>query len=305
MLYRNSREIEIIGVPSDLGTSIRGSNMGPACLRIADLKKKIESLGYKVLDYGDVIVPIRESLPPAIACEHYVEEIAEVCWQLVHITSQSMQKNRVPVILGGDHSLAIGSINGINSFFAKQKKKLGVIWIDAHADLNTSEISETGNIHGMPLASLIGRGDKRLISEEYRYPGPENIALVGIRVLDPAEKEICRISGIKYFTMRDVDDCGLASIMGEAIAVATKDTEAIHVSFDLDAIDPTYAPGVSTPVMGGLTYREAHLILEMLHETGKICSLDLVELNPIRDTANKTALLAAELIESVLGKTIL
>ena len=307
MVYDGFKKIEIIGVPSDLGTHIRGTNIGPACIRIAGLKKGIATIGYEVSDYGDVVVPIRESLSQKSRDNFFVEEISDICWQLFHIVQGTLTAGKIPVVLGGDHSLAIGSISGAISFFAKNNQRLGLIWIDAHADLNSQKTSETGNIHGMPLATLIGKGDDRLMPKttDTSCLHPHNIALVGIRALDCVEREICKSCGIRYFTMRDIDERGISQIMHDAVAIASDNTEGIAVSFDLDAIDPTQAPGVSTPAMGGLTCREARLALELINQSNLLCSFDLVELNPIRDTANKSANLATELVQAVLGQTIL
>ena len=303
MLYRNRKKAAVIGVPCDLGAGVRGANMGPASLRVSELKRQIECLVYDVSDYGNVDVPIREGLPITSKHARYVEEIAAVCDQVAAQVGRALGDARVPIVLGGDHSLAIGSVRGVGEFF--QPKKIGLVWIDAHADLNTPETTETANVHGMPLSVLMGEGDPHLVGAGKFAIDPSNIALIGIRTLDPEEAKICLNCGIRYFTMREIDERGLAKVMREAIAVASKGTEAIHVSFDLDAIDPTHAPGVSTAVMGGLTYREAHLALEMLYESDKVCSFDLVELNPRRDVANQTAQLGVELVQSLLGKTIL
>ena len=308
MVYGGFKKIEIIGVPSDLGTHIRGANIGPACIRIAGLKKSIASIGYdEVSDYGDVVVPIRESLSQKSRDNFFVEEISDICWQLFHIVQGTLTNGKIPVVVGGDHSLAIGSISGATNFFANNKQRLGLIWIDAHADLNSQQTSKTGNIHGMPLATLIGKGGDRLMPKTGNTDclHPHNIALVGIRALDPIEREICKTCGIRYFTMRDIDERGISQIMHDAIAIASDNTEAIAVSFDLDAIDPTQAPGVSTPAMGGLTCREARLALEMINQSNRLCSFDLVELNPICDTANRSAIVATELVQAVLGQTIL
>ena len=307
MVYGQFKKIEIIGVPSDLGTHVRGTNIGPACIRIAGLKNSIETIGYEVSDYGDVVVPIRESLSQRSRDDFFVEEISDICWQLYHIVQSTLTDGKIPVVLGGDHSLAIGSISGAISFFSKTKQRLGLIWIDAHADLNSRETSETGNIHGMPLATLIGKGDNRLMPRavDNTCLHPHNIALVGIRALDPIERDICKGCGIRYFTMRDIDERGISQVMEDAVAIASDNTDAIAVSFDLDAIDPTQAPGVSTPAMGGLTCREARLALELINKSNRLCSFDLVELNPICDTANKSAVLATELVQAVLGQTIL
>lgn len=303
MLYHSNNKAAVIGVPCDLGAGIRGANMGPASLRVSEIKRGIEYLGYDVSDYGNVDVPIREGLPLTSTQARYVEEIAAVCERVAAQVERALRAEHLPLVLGGDHSLAIGSVRGVGKFFHPQK--IGLIWIDAHADLNTLETTETANVHGMPLSVLMGEGDPRLVANDKFNLDPSNIALIGIRILDPEEAKICLNCGIRYFTMREIDERGLAKIMREAINIAAEGTEAIHVSFDLDAIDPTHAPGVSTAVMGGLTYREAHLALEMLYESDKVCSFDLVELNPRRDVANRTAQLGVELVQSLLGKTIL
>ncbi len=303
MLYRDNKRAAVIGVPSDLGVGIRGADMGPAALRASEIKRKIECLGYDVSDYGNVDVPIREGLPITSTHARYVEEIAGICQQVAVQVGQALRAEHVPLVLGGDHSLAIGSVRGVGEFF--HPRKIGLVWIDAHADLNTPATTETANVHGMPLSVLMGEGDPRLVAGGEFCLDPSNIALIAVRTLDPEEARICLNCGIRYFTMREIDERGLAKIMREAIGVATKGTEAIHVSFDLDAIDPLHAPGVSTAVMGGLTYREAHLALEMLYESDKVCGFDLVELNPMRDVANRTAQLGVELVQSMLGKTIL
>lgn len=307
MIYGGFKKVEIIGVPSDLGTHLRGANIGPACIRIAGLQKSIATIGYEVSDYGDVVVPIRESLSRKSQDDFFVEEISDICWQLFHIVQGTLTAGKIPVVLGGDHSLAIGSISGAISFCSKNNQRLGLIWIDAHADLNSRETTGTGNIHGMPLATLIGKGYQRLMPKTIDTSSlhPHNIALVGIRALDPIEREICKSCGIRYFTMRDIDERGISSVMHDAVAIASDNTEAIAVSFDLDAIDPTQAPGVSTPAMGGLTCREARLALELINTSNRLCSFELVELNPIRDTDNRSAVLATELIQAVLGQTIL
>lgn len=300
----SKRTIEIIGAPSDLGANIRGSNMGPASIRIADLKKKIEQQGFGVIDLGDLHVPIRESLQAEIRKEKYLTPIRDICANLADITEGVMDRGNIPITLGGEHSLAIGSVGGILRHFTKKKQELGLIWVDAHADVNTPESSPSGNIHGMPLATLLGKGHKELLAISTKKLRAQNTALIGIRNIDDEEKTILRESGIKYFTMRDIDEKGMFTVMREAIEHAGNGTAGIHVSFDIDGIDPRYAPGVSTPVSGGLTLREAHLCLEMISETGKLTSMDLVELNPINDQNGLTASLVVDLILSGLGKSI-
>ena len=298
------RTIEIIGAPSDLGANIRGSNMGPAAIRIANLKTKIEQQGFRVVDLGDLHVPIRESLMPDIQNELYLTPIRDICQRLAEITEGIMDRGNIPITLGGDHSVAIGSISGILRHFEKKQAELGLIWIDAHADVNTPESSPSGNIHGMPLAVLLGKGHPELLSISKKKLRPQNTALIGIRNIDNAEKRLLRESGIKFFTMRDIDEKGMFTVMREAIEHASNGTAGIHASFDIDGIDPRYAPGVSTPVSGGLTLREAHLCLEMIYETKKLVGMDLVELNPVADINAQSAHLVVDLILSGLGKSI-
>lgn len=300
------KSVRVIGVPSDLGANIRGANVGPSAVRIAGLHEKINVLGFKIEDAGDITVPIRETLPESAVREKYLTTITDVCDVLRMEVETSLDRDLLPIVIGGDHSIAMGTISGTASHYRKKKQNIGLIWVDAHADMNTPASSPTGNIHGMPLSASLGKGIPQLV-ELGGFAGklrPENVALVGIRTLDHEEKRICRESGIRYFTMREIDERGMAAVMKEAIAVATKDTAGIHVSFDIDAVDPLYAPGVSTPVTGGLSYREAHLALEMIADTGKLTSMEFVELNPMRDVAHKTAELLVELVQSALGKSI-
>ena len=293
MLFKGIKDIAILGAPTDLGTNIRGSNISPAHLRLANFNTCIADLAqrYQVHDYGDVSVPLRESLPDRSASNHYVKEVADVSAKLARTVFTALQRQQFPIVLGGDHSIAIGSVSGACSYFAAQNKKIGLIWVDAHADLNSNFTSTTQNIHGMALYCLLGK------------VAPRNIALIGSRLIDPPEYELCDI--INNFSMQDINRDGLQVVMDKAISVASADTEAIYVSFDLDAIDPTYAPAVNTPVMGGITYREARQLLTRLYETNKICGLDLVEYNPMQDSGGKTARLACELVQSLLGEKII
>lgn len=300
------RAVQIIGVPIDLGANMRGANMGPASIRIAELHQKIAVLGFEVHDAGDLPVPIRDTLPEESQKAKFLKEIAAVCDDLQKRVYQSLEQNRLPIILGGDHCIAMGSITGTARFHKDRGQRVGVIWIDAHADMNTPASSPSGNIHGMPLSAIIGDGHSELTGIGGFSPkvAPENVALLGIRTLDHGEKEIIRKSGIRYFTMREIDERGMAACMREAIAVASRGTAAIHLSLDMDGIDPQHAPGVSTPVTGGLSFREAHLALEMIADTGLLKSMEFVELNPMTDLAHKTALLTTELVQSALGKSI-
>lgn len=303
-MQQRQRTLEIIGVPSDLGANLRGANMGPASIRIANLKLKIEQQGYSVTDLGDLHVPIRESLESQIALDKYLSPISDICRDLSSITEGILDRGHIPLIIGGDHSVAIGSISGILRHFHKQNKEVGLVWIDAHADVNTPETSPSGNLHGMPLATLLGQGHPILTAISEKKLRPQNTALIGIRNIDDEEKRILRETGIKFYTMRDIDEKGMFTVMREAIACASDGTEGIHVSFDIDGIDPRYAPGVSTPVSGGLTLREAHLCLEMLSETKKLVSLEFMEMNPITDVGGQTAHLTVDLVLSALGKSI-
>jgi arginase len=298
------RTIEIIGVPSDLGANIRGANMGPASLRIANLKLKVEQQGYSVVDLGDLHVPIRESLPLKVQQEKYLTPIKELCENLATSTEAILDRQHIPLVLGGDHSIAIGSVSGVLRHFEKQNQHVGMVWFDAHADVNTPATSPSGNIHGMPLAVLIGKGHPELTAISTSKIRPQNCVLIGIRNIDDEEKRILRESGIRYFTMRDIDEKGMFAVMREAIKYASDGTAGIHVSFDIDGIDPRYAPGVSTPVSGGITLREAHLAMEMLSETQKIVSLEFVELNPFTDVGAQSANVTVDLLLSALGKSI-
>lgn len=298
--------VSIIGVPSDLGANMRGANIGPSAIRIAGLHEKLKMLGCSIEECGDLAVPLREMLPiEEVTCKHR-KSLLSICETLSDRVYAALKAGRKPIILGGDHSIAMGSISGVSKYTRELNSSVGVIWIDAHADMNTPQTTHTGNIHGMPLSVLIGQGFDDLVSLGGFQPKvkAENIALIGIRTLDSEEKEICRRSGVRYFTMREIDERGMHSVMKEAIAVATNGTAGFHVSFDLDGIDPLYAPGVSTPVTGGISYREAHLILEMMADTGKLLSMEFVELNPMCDIEHKTARLVVDLIQSALGKSI-
>ena len=302
----DSKHIDIIGVPSDLGANMRGSNMGPAALRIAGLKKKIEDQGYSVRDIGDIMVPIRDALPKQIQDNKFLEPLVDICNDLSEATYDSLKSGNQPLVVGGDHSIAIGTISGISKFYKEKGEDIGVVWVDAHADINTPTSSPSGNIHGMPLATLMGDGHKSLcnVGGSGIKVKPENVALIGIRTIDEDEKRVLKASGVNYYSMRDVDERGMAKVMTDAIEKISQNTASIHVSFDIDGIDPRHAPGVSTPVSGGLTFREAHLLLEMVYETNKLGSLEFVELNPYTDVGAQSAHLTVDLILSALGKSI-
>ncbi len=297
----------LIGVPLDLGAGRRGVDMGPSAIRVAGLQERIEALGYDVKDRGDLPVKIRETQVPGDARLKYLKEIKEVCEHLRDSVREVVAKGSVPVVLGGDHSIAMGTIAGVAGHFHARKEKVGLVWIDAHADCNTAETSPSGNIHGMPLAVVLGLGPPSLVNLAGFSPMVDGTrtALVAIRDVDPAERPNVKASGLGAFTMRDIDERGMRAVMEEAIKRATTGTAGIHVSFDLDGIDPDFAPGVGTPSPGGLSYREAHLAMEMLADTGKVLSAEMVEVNPILDEQNGTARLGVGLLTSLLGKKIL
>lgn len=299
--------VTLIGVPLDLGAGRRGVDMGPSALRVAEVDARVAALGYDVDDWGDLPVKIQETQGPGDPRLKYLKEILEVCGLLRDRVGEALSAGTLPVVLGGDHSVAMGTIAGLSRHFAARREKIGLVWFDAHADANTAETSPSGNIHGMPFAVALGHGDPRLTSLAGVTPmvEPPHAALVGIRDVDPAERATVRSSGVGAFTMRDIDERGMRSVVEEAIRRATTGTAGVHVSFDLDGIDPDFAPGVGTPSPGGLSYREAHLAMEMLADTGKVVSAELVEVNPILDQRNGTAALAVELLSSLLGKKIL
>jgi len=302
-----SRAVTVIGVPLDLGAGRRGVDMGPSAFRVADVDQRIRELGYEVEDAGDVHVPIAETKDPGNPRLKYLKEIRETCEGLRDQVAAVLGRGRVPVVLGGDHSIAMGTIAGVSRHFAARNERIGLVWFDAHGDANTPETSPSGNIHGMPMAVALGLGEAELVGLGGRVPMVEGAraAIVGLRDVDRAERANVRATGIGAFTMRDVDERGMRLVMEEAIKRASAGTAGIHVSFDLDAMDPDYAPGVGTPAPGGLSYREAHLAMEMLADTGRVLSVELVEANPILDHGNTTARLGVELVTSVLGKRIL
>jgi arginase len=301
------RQVTLIGVPLDLGAGRRGVDMGPSAFRVAGIDQKIRSLGYEVVDAGDLPVKIPETQVPGDPHLKYLKEIKEVCENLRDRVEAEVAKGSLPVVLGGDHSIAMGTLAGLSRHFHARKEKIGLIWFDAHADANTAETSPSGNIHGMPLAVALGLGAPSLVNLAGFSPMVDGsrAALVGIRDVDPAERPNVRASGIGAFTMRDIDERGMRAVMDEAIKRATSGTAGIHVSFDLDGMDPDVAPGVGTPSPGGLSYREAHLAMEMLSDTGRVVSAEFVEVNPVLDNQNGTARLAVGLLASLLGKKIL
>ena len=302
-----SRQIEIIGAPLDLGQGRRGVDMGPSAIRIADLEPRLEALGHKVTDFGDIDVMIPETLEVGATTLRYKRAILAACDTLRKEVERSLSEGRMPVVLGGDHSITIGSLAGVSNHFHRAGGKVGVIWFDAHGDSNTPDTTPSGNIHGMSLAISMGLGDPDLASlgGRSRKIDPRNTVLLGVRDLDSGEREILKRSGAKVLSIRDVDERGMRDVLNEAIQIAADGTTGIHVSFDLDVVDPEDAPGVGTALWGGITYREAHLAMEILNERANVVSLDLVEVNPVLDNRNVTAILAVELAQRLLGKRIL
>ncbi len=281
--------------------------MGPSALRLAGLNARLQAMGYQVHDLGNVPVAQQETIDEGSPSAKYLAPIAKCCAELARTVSDVVQKGQFPLILGGDHSVGAGTVAGVSNAWRKNQQKIGVIWIDAHADMNTPESSPSGNVHGMPLASCLGRGPRELTDIFGHGPKMEarNTVLIGLRDVDEREADIVRELGVVAFTMRDIDELGLRKIMELAITAATTGTAGFHLSLDMDAIDPDEAPGVGTPVRGGMSYREAHLSMEMVCDSGKMLSMEVVEVNPVLDTANRTALLGVELVMSAMGKKIL
>ncbi len=295
-------KIDVIGVPIDLGADRRGVDMGPSAIRYAHLQQKLEDLGYDVEDKGNVEVPIAEMCRISEPKLKYIDCIIPMGRRVSGAVSTSMQAGNFPLVLGGDHSLSVGSIRG-----AARNRKIGVIWVDAHADFNTPETTPSGNIHGMPLAALCGLGDARLVQlwdETVPVIDPQRVAVIGARDLDPGEKRNLREAGVMVMGMEQLDRIGIVSALEKAIERVSREADGIYLSFDMDSLDPRHASGVGTPVTGGLTYREAHLVCELVAETGKLIGMDIVEVNPILDVQNQTAALAVEFALSALGSRV-
>jgi len=301
------RVVHILGVPLDLGGARRGVDMGPSALRIAGIGERLVAMGCVVVDRGDLAAPIPETRAERDPSKKYIREIARVCQRLYQQVYQALADGALPVVLGGDHSLAAGSAGASADFAAAQGKEVGLLWIDAHGDMNTPATTTTGNVHGMPLAALVGPEPTELSRIGARSPKvrTDRTVLIGVRNLDAAERDRIRDAGIEIFTMKDIDRDGIASVMERALAIAGRDTHGIHVSFDLDVCDPAIAPGVGTPVKGGLDYREAHMVMEMIADSQRLMGLDIVEINPILDSQNQTALLGVELVASAFGQNII
>jgi arginase len=300
------KKICMHGVPMDLGCGHRGVDMGPSAVRITNLGKAIERLGYPFEDLGNIPVEIPQRLAPVNENARFLGPIAVCCGLLRDEVKADLDAGHFPLVIGGDHSIAIGTIAGVVSHFREKGEEIGVIWFDAHGDMNTPESSPSGNVHGMPLASCLGYGAKELtgLAGETML-NPEKVVLIGIRELDMGERKLIRESGIKVFTMHDIDRDGMAKVVAEALEIVTKDTAGFHLSFDLDGCDPEVAPGVGTPVPGGVNYREAHYLMEAVAKSGKMTSMEMTEVDPVIDTGNQTAQFTKELILSALGKRIL
>lgn len=298
------KDITIIGVPMDLGQTRRGVDMGPSAIRYAGVVERLEDIDYDVADHGDIEIgrpgPNSENQDSNLK---NLKEVAEASEKLADAVSSIIEGNRFPLVLGGDHSIAIGSLAGI----ARHYENLGVIWYDAHGDLNTADTSPSGNIHGMPLAASLGIGHESLTGIGGSAPKvkPENIVIIGARSLDEGEKELIKERGIKVYTMHEIDRIGMTKVMEETIEYLSKKTDGVHLSLDLDGLDPLDAPGVGTPVLGGISYRESHLAMEMLAESQIITSAEFVEVNPILDERNKTATVAVALMGSLFGEKLL
>jgi arginase len=307
------RKVRIIGVPLDLGQARRGVDMGPSALRVAGLNDRLRELGCVVEDAGNVHVPIREMQAVGNPRAKYLNEIAVVSKHHAAWVRRTLRQGFFPIVLGGDHSIAAGTVAGVASYYRRKKKSIGkntsigLIWVDAHADMNTPETTPSGNVHGMTLAGCLGLGPPELAGLARFTPSvsPRNAVLVGVRDIDRREKAVVKQSGLTVYTMRHIDERGLRTVMEEAIAIADRDTAGFAVTLDMDFLDPTEAPGVGTPVRGGATYREAHLVMEMIADSKRMLSLEIVEVNPVIDVSNQTAALAVELACSALGKKIL
>jgi len=301
------KTLRLVGVPMDLGAGRRGVDMGPSAIRIAGLSDSLRALGFTVADDGDVGVPAPETREPGDPTARYLDPIYHVCNRLRLRVRRALEQGEVPVVLGGDHSIAIGTFSGVSEFFRGRGEQLGLIWVDAHGDMNTPDSSPSGNIHGMPLATLLGLGHPRLVEMGGFAPKVrrEHVCLIGIRDIDETERRIIRESGIHAYTMRDVDERGMREVMEEAIGFVSDGTAGFHVSFDLDGMDPRDVPGTGTPVKGGISWREANLLMEMVSDTGRMRSLEVTELNPVLDVRNQSGEVAVDVICSAFGKHIL
>ncbi|HKD14222.1 MAG TPA: arginase [Candidatus Angelobacter sp.] len=301
------KKIRILGVPLDLGQSRRGVDMGPSAVRVAGLEARLEAIGHVVEDGGNMSVAIAEQKKEGDPKAKYLKEITATCTKHAEMVLKTLEAGKFPLILGGDHSVAAGTMAGVAEFYKRENQKVGLIWIDAHSDINTPETSPSGNVHGMPLAAILGLGPPELANIFNFSPKvqPENCVLVGVRDIDARERENIRKTGIEVYTMRDIDERGMRVVIEEALRVAGRGTAGYHISLDMDWIDPEDAPGVGTPVRGGASYREAHLAMEIIADHGRMTSFEIVEVNPVIDEHNRTADLAVELALSAFGKKIL
>ena len=301
------KDVALIGVPMDLGGGRRGVDMGPSALRIAGIEREVRRMGLGFVDRGNVPVELPESHEPLNEKARFLEEIASSCQTLRDEVLDVLDKGQFPLVVGGDHSIACGTVAGVSSHYARRGQKIGLLWFDAHGDMNTPKSTPTGNIHGMPLASCLGEGLDELTRLGERFPMVDlsNTVAVGVRSLDARERRIVKETGLRIVTMREIDMRGIHDVMLEAFEIVGEGTAGFHLSFDVDGCDPAVAPGVGTPVPGGLDFRECHLFMEMVAETKRLLSLELTEINPILDVHNKTAAVAVELCMSALGKLVL
>lgn len=299
--------VSLIGVPMDLGGARRGTDMGPNAIRIAGIEAALRAQGHRFQDLGNIEVADLARIDLGDTSARYLKEIVAACSDLRDLVGDTLDAGRLPLVIGGDHAIACGTVAGVSDHFASKGGRIGLLWFDAHGDMNTPESTPSGNVHGMPLAACLGRGAEPLTSLARRLPmvDPANTAVVGVRSIDPAEREIVEELGVRVFTTREIDARGMFAVMVDAIEIVTGGTAGFHVSFDVDGSDPAAAPGVGTPVPGGLTYRESHLFMEMVAESGKAVSLEVTEINPILDHGNVTADFAVEMCLSALGHRII
>jgi len=307
MNFKPDKTVRIIGVPMDLGASRRGTDMGPSALRIAGLGAAISDMGYKLAREEDIFVPAMETRSLEDVKARFKPQILSVCTELAVRVKDLMDNGEFPLVIGGDHSIAMGTVSGVSAHFRDRNEEMGLLWFDAHGDMNIPGVSPSGNIHGMPLAHLLGRGDPDLAGILDFSPklNPDKVVLIGIRDIDAGERKIIHESGIHVFTMRDIDEIGMARVAFEAMEIVTNGTSGFHVSFDVDGCDPSVIPGSGTLVPGGVRFREAHLLLEYCADTGQMTSMEVVELNPFLDHGNVSAERTLQLIASALGKSIL
>jgi arginase len=301
------REVALLSVSMDLGAGRRGVDMGPSALRIAGVGEAVEALGCRLQELGTVHAPGPENAVVGEQGARYLDEIAGVCRQTRDLLGRALDRGAFPLVLGGDHSLTIGSATAVADHYRAQEAAIGLLWVDAHTDMNAPDITPSGNIHGMSLSVLTGRGSESLLALSSHRPivDPRHVVVLGAREVDPREREAVREAGIRVYTMSEIDERGLPACVDEAIQRISRGTAGFYVSFDLDALDPMVAPGVGTPIPGGFTYREAHLVCEKVARSGGLLGFELVELNPVLDSRNRTAEVGLRLIESALGKTIL